>query len=443
MSPRRETQNSQNPQSTIFSSARAAISALIVLSVCTACGKKGPPLPPLVKLPTPPAEFSAARRADTIEFQFVVPATNTDGTRPANLDRVEVYALPAPVPPDPLAPPPPAPTTVDELLKSATLVASVAVKGPRDPNATIEPEDPDSEMEAPEGTGVDQGVVARAVAGLATSSAAAVAPGRRAKPAKRPRVIDDDPQPLVSPRWAVPTRTYIGVGVTAKGRKGPVTAGVAVSFMDPPSPPDEAEFTYDEDAITVTWTPARPRASVQDPVTEDDDVLPSRPIGVDLPTIAYNVYDASTEQRLTPSPIAALEFSDPRMTWGEERCYDIRAVETLAGFSIESAPASTACETLVDTFPPAAPEGLDAVPSDGAISLIWEPNSEKDLAGYIVFRGAAPGDALESLTPTPIKETFFKDTVVAGVAYVYAIQAVDTAGNASELSTRKQESARD
>jgi hypothetical protein len=133
--------------------------------LCAACGKKGPPLPPLVKIPTAPAEFTAERRADTIDFRFVVPATNTDGTRPANVERVDVYALPAPPAPDtfPTTGPAvtPAPLTVDEILKTATKVASVAVKAPRDPNATIEPDDPDSDMDAPEGNGLDQGAPAR------------------------------------------------------------------------------------------------------------------------------------------------------------------------------------------------------------------------------------------------------------------------------------------
>ncbi len=146
---------------------------------------------------------------------------------------------------------------------------------------------------------------------------------------------------------------------------------------------------------------------------------------------------------MTPAPLRAPAFSDTRVVWNEERCYSVRAVETRNGLSIESEPAFTACEMLVDTFPPAAPKGLDAVAGDGAINLIWEPNAEKDLAGYIVLRGVATGDALEPITPAPIQQTYFKDAVLAGAAYVYAVRAVDAAGNVSEMSNRKQESARD
>ncbi|MBI3400276.1 MAG: hypothetical protein HY048_02550 [Acidobacteria bacterium] len=448
MISRRPTQNSQNTRCHLFS-AGSAVSALCVVLLCAACGKKGPPLPPLVKLPTPPAEFSAERRAGTVEFRFIVPAANTDGTRPANVTRVDVYALPPPAEPDPLAAPgpvvPPPPLTVDEILKSATKVASVAVKAPRDPNATIEPDDPDSDLDAPEGRGLDQGVAARVSDDLVSELLAPVAAKRTKAPKLTARWSPDEdaPRPLLSPRWITPARTYVAVGVTTRGRPGPLSARVAVPLLDPPEPPDSAEFSYAETAIAVTWTPVSPRAAIQDPVAEDEDTLPSRPVGVELPTIAYNVYDAASDLRLTPAPIPTAEFSDARIAWNEERCYAVRAVETLNGLSIESEAAFTSCETLVDTFPPKAPRGLDAVPGEGWISLIWEPNTEKDLAGYIVLRGSAPGDELEPITPAPIQETFFKDAVAAGATYVYAVKAVDAAGNASELSNRRQESARD
>ena len=85
---------------------------------------------------------------------------------------------------------------------------------------------------------------------------------------------------------------------------------------------------------------------------------------------------------------------------------------------------------------------MAGIPSEGSINLIWEPNSERDLAGYILMRGAAPGETLEPITPAPIQETRFKDDVQSGVQFVYAVKAVDTAGNVSPLSPRVAETAR-
>ena len=98
--------------------------------------------------------------------------------------------------------------------------------------------------------------------------------------------------------------------------------------------------------------------------------------------------------------------------------------------------------TPADTFPPAAPTGLAAVGSEGAISLIWEASTEADLAGYLVMRAEA-GGAPRPLTPEPIKETTFRDATAArGVRYVYTVVAVDTTGNRSTPSNAVEETAR-
>jgi hypothetical protein len=118
---------------------------------------------------------------------------------------------------------------------------------------------------------------------------------------------------------------------------------------------------------------------------------------------------------------------------------------TVLAVSIESAPSERVCATAADTFAPAAPKGLQAVASTGAINLIWDANTEADLAGYVVLRGEAPGDKLQALTPAPIRDTTFRDaTAQPGIRYVYAIVAVDraTPPNMSPQSNRAEETAR-
>jgi hypothetical protein len=236
------------------------------------------------------------------------------------------------------------------------------------------------------------------------------------------------------------SRTYVGVGLTARGRKGATSGRVSVPLVPPPRPPSSPTISYDEHAVTVTWEPAPSAPAVHGP--PGDDELPSRPIGWARPAIAYNVYDAATSTKLTRTPVAAMEFSDPRIVWGERRCYTVRAGETVGGMAIESDAPEPACETLTDTFPPAAPVNVQSSPGEGAISLIWDPNTEKDLAGYLVFRGVAPGDSLQQITPAPLEETTFRDGVQPGTVYVYEVKAVDKAGNVSAPSNRVQETAR-
>ena len=120
--------------------------ALAVAIAAVACGKKGPPLPPLVRLPSAPADFAAELRGVTVDLQFTVPTANTDNSRPANVQRVDVYGITT------------GETLTDaQFFKIGKRVASIDVKAPRDPDSAIEEDEPPADMEAPEGKGLDQG----------------------------------------------------------------------------------------------------------------------------------------------------------------------------------------------------------------------------------------------------------------------------------------------
>jgi hypothetical protein len=228
--------------------------------------------------------------------------------------------------------------------------------------------------------------------------------------------------------------------MSTRGRKGPLSRRVTVPLVPPPPPPSGAAISYDEKAISLTWS----AVPVAGPVP-DTDVLPSRPIGPSRPAITYYVYDATNPDaklRLTATPLDVPKYSDARIVWGEKRCYTIAAAQTIDGATIESEAPLPTCDTLVDTFPPAVPKDLKAIATEGTINLIWEPNGERDLAGYIVLRGVEPAQTLQPITPSPIVEPSFKDAVQPGIAYVYAVRAVDKAGNMSDPSARVVETAR-
>ena len=385
-----------------------------------ACGKKGPPLPPLIKLPVAPEGFTAVRRGDTVQLQFTVPSANTDRTRPANVERVDIYALTGA-----------APASDADLLKRAAKIASVAVKAPRDPNRTADidqlPEETE-EVDPPEGPGLDQGAAAHVDERLTTAG----------------------PRPLGSPTiTGMPSRTYIGVGINKSGRKGPLSKRVTVPLVSPPPAPGTLHVTYDERVITITWSPAVLGESTTGAVSSSD--APSRPPGLPVPSVSYNVYDemsgstgsgTPSELELTKEPTIDARFEDQRISWGTTRCYVVRTVESFDNLVIESDGSRPECVTLKDTFPPAAPKGLTAVAGEGAISLIWEPSEESDLDGYVVIRGPAPGGNLQPITPTVIHQTTFNDAVPPGTHYVYAVEAVDKAGNVSPPSTPVDETAR-
>jgi hypothetical protein len=85
-----------------------------------------------------------------------------------------------------------------------------------------------------------------------------------------------------------------------------------------------------------------------------------------------------------------------------------------------------------DVFPPAVPKGLAAVAVAGenggapAIDLNWQPNTEPDLAGYIIYRREGTGD-WQRISPQQllVGPDFHDAHVEAGKSYQYAVTAVD------------------
>lgn len=415
-------------------SGRGCFTFALFASLLVACGKSGPPLPPLVRLPAPPTEVVAERRGDAVDVRFLVPSANTDGSRPANLQRVDVYAYTGPVT-----------LTDDQIARLGTRVGSVDVKAPRDPNATADPDEPVSDVPAPEGPGLDQGASSSVREGLGRTATIPVElPAAGGRAAREVQTL-----PLAGPPPAPATRFYAGVGITTSGRRGPFSRRAPVPLVPPPPSLPAPDIAYDESAVRVTWTPA-PGSAVGEEA--GGDILPSRAIGLSLPTVAYNVYQVSAVEsgsesenkvtRLTNTPVSDPRFEDTRIGWGVERCYSVAVARTVGGLTVESDLSPRSCRTLKDTFPPKAPTGLQTNPSEGSVNLIWDQSREADLAGYLVLRGVPGAATLAPVTPSPIQPTSYTDKAPSGVTFVYAVQAVDRAGNISRESQRIEETAR-
>jgi hypothetical protein len=110
-----------------------------------------------------------------------------------------------------------------------------------------------------------------------------------------------------------------------------------------------------------------------------------------------------------------------------------------------SEPSGSAAINARDVFPPAVPAGLQTVADAVAhsIDLSWQPNTEADLAGYIVYRsesGSGSRAAPTRLTPTPQSAPSFRDTTaIPGHTYQYSVSAIDRDGNESKPSAPVEE----
>ena len=97
-----------------------------------------------------------------------------------------------------------------------------------------------------------------------------------------------------------------------------------------------------------------------------------------------------------------------------------------------------------DVFPPKPPQQLAAVAVEDqhVIDLSWSPNTEADLAGYVVYRSEGGGKP-ERVSPgdTPLVAPSFRDiSALPGHNYRYSVSALDRSGNESPHSIEAEES---
>ena len=447
-----------------------------MLPIATACGKKGPPLAPLRPAPGPITDLAATRLGDTVQLQFTVPAANADNSTPADLARVDVYAVTG-KPEGPLG----RPLTLREIETLLTRVASVEVQPPpAEGEATEEGEaavPPPPAPGAPVDTRPVQGAVVRVEETLTDAMRTSVFEHPdAAKVAKIRAAVGEDADEAVPSTegsgrtllWPQPprdvTRQYLAIPYSTRERAGTPSSPLAVPLVPAPPTPPAPTVTHDATAFTVTWTtPPGVQLPVQPLVTpesykeaiaakKEDALLPARALVTYGNPHTYRVYqlpapDAPATQATGPLNTVALgtpSFTDARLEFGVPRCYAVRTVETRGAIAIESPSSPVTCVTAVDTYPPPSPTGLVAVGSEGGVSLIWEPVTAPDLAGYLVLRGVE-GEALKPITAAPVAEATYRDTTAQpGVMYIYAVVAVDrsTPANASPESNRVRESAR-
>jgi hypothetical protein len=376
---------------------RGALAASLVVCAAVAaggCGKRGNPLPPLRPVPARIADLSAVRTASRVTLHFTVPAANVDGTTPAAVERVDVYriVLATGMPPPPVS-------VLTSMPKY--LLTHLSVRRPPPPAPA--PKSAEGASSPPP-----------------TPPASAAPADTRPLPGEAVTVVDEIDD---AARATGGVRHYVVIPVagSGRGRPGAATPVVAVPLGLLPAAPADLALTYDEKQLTAAWHAA----------TAGDVFSVWQTPGP--------VFDAATAKPLTPEPISVTQFTLP-LTFGEQTCVAVRATHVTRAVRAEGAPAAPVCVTPVDTFPPPAPTGLQAVQEGAAVTLIWNRVEVPDVAGYIVLRGEAASGTLQPLMRAPIADVTYRGTAVQpGQTYTYAVYAVDTspAANVSPLSDRQ------
>ncbi len=189
-----------------------------------------------------------------------------------------------------------------------------------------------------------------------------------------------------------------------------------------PLPPSAPRTRVFEDRIEISWTPA---------AQNFDGSAPAAAPG----TAVYRAEGGDPLVRRTPLPVAGTVFSDKEFDFGKAYRYILRSATALTAGFLESDDSSPVEVKPVDTFPPAAPAGISIAAGPDFLTIVWDANAEKDLAGYHVWRREGESGDFVRLTKDALLETTYTDrTVEKNKAYSYSVTAVDAAGNAGPRS---------
>jgi hypothetical protein len=239
-------------------------------------------------------------------------------------------------------------------------------------------------------------------------------------------------------------------------KRGTLSNIVVLEPVPPPPAPLDVLLDPQESGIVLTWTapelpaPAMPEPVEADPTEKDaadagawgEDDAPAAP---QAPQLAFNVYRAIDDRAYAPeplndNPVRDAKWADADIGVGVTYRYVIRSVLDADGIQVLSAATEEVSFPYEDIFPPAAPTGLRLIPQGSErVNLIWNPNTERDLAGYGVYRRDDGADWVR-LDAGAVRSAGFVDRRLApGRTHEYAVTAFDGASpvNESERSETK------
>jgi hypothetical protein len=200
----------------------------------------------------------------------------------------------------------------------------------------------------------------------------------------------------------------------------------------------KSEVTHQ--GIILTWTPPQKTAIGPAPSIALYRIFRHE---LTQPTAPNSAPQPSPSQKLSvqigdcPAPT----FRDTQIQFGKTYVYSVRSVAQYPDVQVESLDSPTVEVTPLDTFPPAAPQGLVVVlvPAQAAapayLDLSWSISAENDIAGYNIYRGEQEGAPDQKQNPELLRTPAFRDmNTVPGHRYFYTVTAVDRVGNESPAS---------
>src|SRR5947209_8852548 len=192
------------------------------------------------------------------------------------------------------------------------------------------------------------------------------------------------------------------------------------------------------------WIPLPPAALpariLEAKVTRDAIVLTLQPSSSGFLRISRIGEGDRAQTPLPEQPANSTQITDNNFEWQRKYIYSVETINRATapdGTVVDFASAAPVSVTVVanDVFPPATPTGLSAVftgtePGKLSIDLSWNPITERDVAGYNIYRDGS------KINREPVKAPYYRDLALKpNTQYRYEVTAVDLRGNESTRST--------
>jgi hypothetical protein len=361
----------------------ALATAVLAAWFLSGCASPGPARPPSLNLPRLVTDLSAARTGDSVSLRWTTPEKTTDGLK---------------VPPSMTA----------EICRQLAAHSS-----PCTPIKSV-----------------------------------SVHPGPSEASDLLPGSLTADPAALLIYRVKI---------LNANGHSAGLSSPAFAAAGAAPPPVEHLRVAPVRDGAMIEWQPQATAAFIDLDRTLVETAAPKKlpakqPRQLAAPSTPAEIHLQAGKQAIGSAVEPAVDPGgtiDPIAKRGETYRYTAQRVRSIdlggRALEIRSASSPTITAVMRDTFAPAAPAGLAAVPGSGSIDLSWEPNTEPDLAGYIVYRQEVAGDGTlmgepTRLTPSFIPAPAYSDiTAQPGQTYSYSVVAVDSTGNRSAASSEARE----
>lgn len=371
--------------------------AVLVIAASTACGKRGDPRPPVPVIPKSTTDLVVTQRADQVILSWSYPSLTTAGRSLTDIRRISVFRYVEDLPAAGVGIDPKAIGAVEA---SVPQPIALFAKIPTLPQAQF--------------IKLSNRVDSIEKANLTSATA-----GAKLVFADKPAFRSTDGRP-VRVTYAVVTE-----GATARSEISNLAIIVPLPVATAPT---GLTATAKAAGVVLAWE--EPKTSVRG---EEAPVIGGYRIYRNAPGEAVNEF----AMPINTGPVRATTYTDSP-PYGEHE-YRVTAVAVEGPPLLQSNESVPVTVTFRDLVAPPAPASVTALVETRVVRLLWEAVEAPDLAGYRLYRseGVGHGAEIKDIGTIPIgtgtqtATIYADDRIDLGIAYRYAVTAVDKSGNES------------